>query len=135
WAVFYAGEENTNDQVEAALGKLRQLALTHGVAFVLMHHFGKQSGAKPSEPEDLWRGASRLPDWASTRLTMQLHYTESQANKQGMTRQQARRYVDLKFLRRAEPTEDFSISFDPDTGWWNHWTPWGQAAVLGTGLS
>jgi hypothetical protein len=119
WAVFYAGSENSNDETEAALDKLRDLALRYQLALVLVHHLGKGTDAR--EPEDLWRGASRLADWASTRITMLPHWTESQAARQGMTRQQARRYVDVKFLRRSMPTDDISMIFNEETGWWERW--------------
>jgi hypothetical protein len=45
-----------------------------------------------------------------------------------MTRQQARRYVDIRFLRRSTPTDDFSMRLDPDTGWWTRWKPSEDAA-------
>lgn len=118
WAVYFAGAENSNDEVEAGLDKLRLLAMTHGLAVVILHHLGKGTDAR--EPEDLWRGASRLADWASTRITMLPHYTETQARDQGMTRRQARRYVDLRFLRRSKPTDDFSMNLNDD-GWWKWW--------------
>jgi hypothetical protein len=119
WAVFYTGAENSNDEVEAALDKLRYLAMRHRVAIVIMHHFGKSTEAR--EPEDLWRGASRLADWASTRITLKSHYTTKQAKDQGMTREQARRYVDVLFLRRSTSTPDFSMVLDPETCWWSRW--------------
>lgn len=119
WRVYFAGAENSNDEVEAGLERLRSLARQTGVAVVILHHLGKNTETR--EPEDLWRGASRLADWASTRVTMLPHYTEHQAREQGMTRQQARRYVDLRFLRRSEPTDDFSIVWNPETGWWERW--------------
>ncbi|MHB1572153.1 MAG: AAA family ATPase, partial [Solirubrobacteraceae bacterium] len=95
WAVFFAGNENSNDEVESALDKLRVLSLRYGLAILILHHFGKAGDAR--EPEDLWRGASRLADWASTRVTFVPHFTDSAAKAQGMTRQQARRFVDVKF--------------------------------------
>ena len=126
WAVFFAGNENSNDETEAALDKLRDLAMRYGLAVVILHHLGKGTDAR--EPEDLWRGASRLADWASTRVTLLPHYTERQAVEQGMTRAQARRYVDVHFLRRSTPTEDFSIVFDPETGWFSRWASPVEAA-------
>lgn len=119
WAVYYNGAENSNDEVEAALDKLRDLAMRYSLAVVLLHHLGKATDAR--EAEDLWRGASRLADWASTRVTILPHWTERQAADQGMTREQARRYVDFRFLRRSTPTPDFSAVLDPETGWWNRW--------------
>lgn len=126
WRNFYAGSESSNDEVEAALDKLRDLALRTGVALWVLHHLGKATEAR--EPEDLWRGASRLADWASTRITLLRHYTDRQAAAQGMTRQQARRYVDVKFLRRSTPTDDFSMAFNGETGWWEKWVAPQEAA-------
>ena len=119
WAVYYAGAENSNDETEAALDKLRDLAMRYSLAVLILHHLGKATDAR--EPEDLWRGASRLADWAGTRITLLPHYTDNQAERQGMTRQQARRYVDVKFLRRSTPTEDFSMVLDGESGWWARW--------------
>lgn len=121
WACYFAGNENSNDETEAALDKLRDLAIRYKLAIVILHHVGKASDGR--EPEDLWRGASRLADWASTRITLLPHYTERQAADQGMTRQQARRYADVKFLRRSAPTDDFAVHLDPATGWWERWHP------------
>ena len=39
-----------------------------------------------------------------------------------MTRQEARRYVDVTILRRGTPTPDFSIHLDDDM-WWRGWDP------------
>lgn len=120
WRTFYAGKENNNDETEAALDRLSDLARRLGTTVVIFAHLGKSTEGR--DPEDLWRGASRLADWAATRLTLLPHYTEKQAKDQGMTRQQARRYVDVKLLRRnGEATEDFSIAWDPATGWWDRW--------------
>ena len=127
WAVFYSGAENSNDEVEAALDKLRDLAMRYRVAVVIMHHVGK--GVDVREPEDLWRGASRLADWASTRITLMPHFTAKQAKGQGMTRQQARRYVDVLFLRRSTPTPDFSMVLDPETCWWSRWAAPSEVAA------
>jgi uncharacterized protein YjiS (DUF1127 family) len=97
-----------------------------GVAIIIVHHFGKSLDVR--EPEDLWRGASRLADWASTRVTLRQHYTAKQAKDQGMTREQARRYADVLFLRRSLPTPDFSIVLDPETCWWSRWVPPAEVA-------
>jgi hypothetical protein len=126
WAVYFAGAENSNDEVEAALDKLRDLAMRYRLAIVIFHHIGKSTDVR--EPEDLWRGASRLADWASTRVTLLPHYTDKQAADQGMTREQARRYVDVRFLRRSVPTPDFSMVLDPATGWWSRWVAPQEAA-------
>jgi hypothetical protein len=120
WASFYSGDENSNDQTEAALGPLRSLALRHGVAVVLVHHLSKSADVR--DPEDLWRGASRLADWASTRVTLLPHFSERGAHEAGLSPVEARRYIDVRFLRRHEPTEPFSAVLGHD-GWFRAWHP------------
>jgi len=57
-------------------------------------------------------------------VTMLPHYkTERAWQEAGLTRQQAKRYVDLHFMRRDTPTEDFSAAWDPRTGLWDQWAP------------
>lgn len=124
WAVYFSGSENSNDEVEAGLDKLRDLAMRYRLAVVILHHIGKSTDVR--EPEDLWRGASRLADWASTRITMMPHYTDAQAREQGMTRGQARRYADVFFLRRSDPTDGFSMHLNASTGWWEGWQAPGE---------
>lgn len=122
WAVFFAGAENSNDEVEAALSELRMLAHRTGIAIVVVHHISKVGDVR--EPEDMWRGASRLADWADTGLTMLPHYKrEADWKKAGLTRQRAKWYVDLAFMRRDRATDDFSVAWDPETGWWQAWDP------------
>jgi hypothetical protein len=118
WATYYSGDENSNDQAEAALGQLRALSLRHRTAIVIVHHLSKANDAR--DPEDLWRGASRLVDWASTRVTLLPHYSERAAREAGVSPLDARRYVDVRILRRAEPTPPFSAVLD-DQGWWCRW--------------
>jgi hypothetical protein len=121
WIVFYAGRENANDEVEMALATLRRLQLAHGLTIVVLHHFGKANDTS-RDPEDLWRGASRLADWASTRVTLLPFYTPAQVKAQGMTRHQARRYARVTFLRRsAAPPEDLTVRWTPETGQWERW--------------
>lgn len=121
WAVYYSGQENSNDEVEVALTQLRRLSLEYGLSIVAFHHLGKNRDSSSGEPEDLWRGASRLADWASTRITILPHYTAKQASEQNMTRQDARKYMDVFFLRRGEPTPDFSMKMNHRSGWWEPW--------------
>jgi hypothetical protein len=120
WAVFLQGNENSNDEVEAVLSKLREIGMRNNVAFIIFHHLGKARDY--AEPEDMWRGASRLADWAANRVTIVRHYTDKKAADLGLERRDARRYADLKFLRRGAPIDDFSVHLDPD-GWWREWTP------------
>lgn len=121
WASFRSGSENDNDGVEAGLAELRRLSLAYGVSFVIIHHAGKAMQWR--EPEDLWRGASRLADWTSTRVTLLPHYTAREAEQRGLTRQEARRYVDVKFLRRGYPTPDYSMWFDDRSLRWVEFLP------------
>lgn len=120
WATYFAGNESSNDETEAALDKLRGLTLRHGVSWVIFHHIGKSTEFR--EPEDTWRGASRLADWASTRMTIMPHYTERQRTDKGLSRRDARAFVDVYMLRRSDPTDDFSMHRGDD-GWWRKWTP------------
>lgn len=124
WAVFFAGRENSNDEVEAALAELRQLTLRTGVAIIIIHHVSKAQEWK--DPEDLWRGAGRLADWASTGLTMMPHFQREkdwQKAGLGLNRNTAKWYVDLFFMRRDTPTPDFHVKWDPTSGWWDEWVP------------
>lgn len=120
WAVFLQGNENSNDEVEAVLSKLREIGMRNRVAWIIFHHLGKARDY--AEAEDTWRGASRLADWAANRVTIVRHYTDKKAAELGMERRDARRFADLKFLRRGAPIDDFSVHLEPD-GWWRHWTP------------
>jgi hypothetical protein len=120
WAVFFAGNESSNDQVEAVLQELRHLGMRRRVAWVILHHFGKNR--ETAEPEDLWRGASRLADWAANRVTIARYYTDRQASEAGMARRDARRYAQLHFLRRGAPLDEFCVHLEED-GWWQEWTP------------
>ena len=66
WAVYFAGNENSNDEVEAArTSRGTSLCATAWRSRSPAH----RQGGNPREPEDSWRGASRLADWASTRVT------------------------------------------------------------------
>ena len=93
WASFYSGEENSNDQTEAALLRLQELSDTTGVAVVIVHHFGKSNEGR--EPEDLWRGASRLADWANR---------ESLCSRTSARRRRRRTRVSNRLRRAATPT-------------------------------
>lgn len=127
WAVYYGGNENSNDEVEAALGRLRHLSMKYGLAVIIFHHVTNKTDRGDREPEDMWRGATRLADWASTRVTILPHYTAKEVEAQNMTRRQARRYADVFFLRRGEHTiDDFSMVMNWETGWWERWTAPGK---------
>jgi hypothetical protein len=131
WAVYLAGAENSNDEVEAVLGTLREITLRTGVAWVIIHHItGKAERSSWTEPEDLWRGATRLADWASTRVTVLPHYTEAQYKELGITRREARRHANVHFLRRSTPTDDFTMRLD--AGWWVAWEPETEETVSPT---
>jgi hypothetical protein len=120
WATFFAGNENDKGETEAALAELRRLALDLGTTVVILHHLGKSNDAR--DPEDLWRGSSRLADWASTRVTLLPHFTPKGAEEAGLSSLQARRYLDVHFLRRDEPTEGFVAHLGHD-GWWSRAGP------------
>ncbi len=115
WATFYGGDENNNDQTEAAVEQLRILAETTGTAVVIVHHIGK--GQEVRDAEDLWRGASRLADALSTRVTLLPRFTPQEAEKRGLSPNQARRHVSVRFLRRERATEGFNAVLGDD-GWW-----------------
>lgn len=125
WAVYFNGKENSNDEAERALDQLRDLAHRTGCAVLIVHHITAKGGSlhNGGDPEDLWRGASRLADWASTRITLLPHYkTPKEMKSAGLNRIQARRVVDVHFLRRGEALDDFTIEWDPRTYRWNEWT-------------
>jgi len=115
WASFFGGDENSNDQVEAALRQLRSLAAEHGTAIVIVHHLHKATEGR--DPEDLWRGASRLADWATTRVTLQPHYSGKDIKEKNLDPGDARRHVDVRFLRRHEPTDPFTAYLGSNC-WW-----------------
>jgi len=72
------------------------------------------------DPEDAWRGASRLAAWADTRITLVPHYTPKQAQNLGHDRLEARRYLDVRFLTRGAPIDDFSLHRRDDL-WLERW--------------
>ena len=114
WAVFFDGEENSKREVQAALDVLRGISLRTGVAILIVHHISKVADAR--EPEDLWRGSSRLADWASTRVTLMPHFRkEADWKKKGLSRAEARRIVDIFFLRRGGSGDEFTIQWDVRT--------------------
>lgn len=135
WAVYFAGNENSNDEAEAVLGALRQVTLRTGVAWLIVHHItGKAERSAWTEPEDLWRGATRLGDWASTRITVLPHYTETARKEANLDRHEARRHVDVHILRRnGEPVPTLHARRRPD-GWWERWEPGEAVEVAGTSL-
>jgi hypothetical protein len=129
WAVFYQGKENSNDEMAAALEELRDLTLRTGVAIWIVHHVSKVTD-RVRDPEDLWRGAGRLADWASTGVTMLPHF-KGEDGKDGwrayqgerLNHKKAKWYVDLNFMRRDTPTDDFSVRWNPTNGWFEEWVP------------
>jgi hypothetical protein len=120
YAVFYTGQEIDNTQIEAAVSKLTALTDELGITWIIIHHFSQ--ARQGADPEDWWRGASRLADWASVRITLQPAYTEKQAREQGMTRMEARRFANIRLLlRRQETPPDFGARFDAGSGMWVAW--------------
>ena len=114
-ATFYCGSENSNDEIEAALDTFRLLAGETGTAIVIVHHLGKATSSR--DPEDLWRGASRLADAASTRITLLPAYSDDEVEQRGLSPDAARRHMTVRFLRRERPTDGFTARLGPD-GWW-----------------
>jgi hypothetical protein len=120
YAVFYTGQEIDNTQIEAAVSELTALTDELGITWIIIHHFSQ--ARQGVDPEDWWRGASRLADWASVRITLQPAYSVKDAKKQGMTRMEARRFANVRLLlRRQETPPDFGARFDPTTGFWVAW--------------
>ena len=120
YASFFVGAESSNDEVEAGLSALSEFTRELGLTFIMFHHFSQSGGGR--DPEDQWRGATRLPDWASLRLTLDPYYDKKQAKKQGLSRSEARRYAWARFLaRRDETPPDMPIRFDLDAGRWTRW--------------
>jgi len=115
WVTFYLGDENSNAQVESAIAALRGIARRTGVAVLITHHLGKATDVRSLE--DQWRGASRLADAASTRLTLTFHYTLKEAEEMGMSPEEAARHVDFHFLRRDEPVAPF-VGYRTPSGCW-----------------
>lgn len=120
WAVYYTGEENSNDQTEAALGALRKLSEDTGAAVVIFHHLGKSTEGR--DAADQWRGASRLGDWPATRITLMPHYTPKGAEDAGLDLMEARHFADVEVLRRDGPGCVFSAQRTL-AGWWKSWEP------------
>jgi hypothetical protein len=120
WATYFSGAENSNDEVEAALDQLRNLSVRYGVAIWINHHFSQRGMTDKIDPEDAWRGASRLADWATTRITLLPHYTPKRIQKLKLTRAEARRYLDVRFLTRGAPIDDFSLHRRDDL-WLERW--------------
>jgi len=115
WATFFRGDENSNNETEQALAHIAALQQKYGLTVVIVHHFGKQFGKqRGSETEDSWRGASRLADWASLRITL----TPSKpADHQ--SRNDARRRATVSFLTRGAPIDDIEITRDAVTQRWS----------------
>lgn len=121
WVVLSRGAEESNAATEAALSALAEI--TAGITVILIHHVGK--GSDHREPEDSWRGASRLADWAANRITIQRHYrTEREWEAAGLNRLDARRFVRISILRRGAPPPEGEIHARLDRmGRWVRWTP------------
>lgn len=124
WAVYFHGSENSNDEVEAALARLNDVSTATGATFVLVHHFGKGNDVR--QPEDLWRGASRLADWAANRLTLTFSLAKSKADDMGLSRREARRWARLTTLRRNDIAPDDIELYRGDDMWWTPTTAPGR---------
>lgn len=123
WATFFAGNENNNDETEAAITALIDIARRQDIAVFIVHHISnKTDRGNNAEPEDLWRGASRLADAVSTRMTVLPYFTEKAAAEIGMARMEARKHVKVTTLERNGPSPEMIYS-KRDAYWWNAWTP------------
>lgn len=123
WATYFAGNENSNDEVEAAIDAITQMARRVGCAVWIVHHISaKATHGNLAEPEDLWRGASRLADAVATRVTLLPHFTPAKARELGLDRFQARRYGDLHVLARNGPPVPV-VHTQLDRFEWAAWEP------------
>jgi hypothetical protein len=121
WATFFAGKENSNDETEAAILALIDIARRTNAAIWIVHHISaKTQHSTLAEPEDLWRGASRLADAVATRVTVLPHYTPTQAKERGMDRIDARRFVDIHVLERNGPPVGLQHA-KREGFWWEAW--------------
>lgn len=123
WATYFAGQENSNDETEAAIDALTQMLRRIDCAGWIVHHISaKATHGTLAEPEDLWRGASRLADAVATRVTLLPHYTPAKARELGLDRFQARRYGDLHILQRNGPPVPV-IHTQLERFQWAAWSP------------
>ncbi len=116
WITFDTANENDSAEREATLGKMAELQARYGITLITPHHLRKDRNA--ADPEDLWRGSSRLADWASVRITMLPNPPK------GVEGIEARRYAQVHFLLRRQPTpEPIDVKFNYETLQWEPWTP------------
>lgn len=131
WATYYSGEENSNDATEAAIDALTQMIRRVGCAGWIVHHISaKTSHGSYAEPEDMWRGASRLADAVATRVTMLPHYTPTRAKEEGMDRFEARRYADVHVMQRNGAPIPI-LHAKREGFWWESWEPTDEERPLG----
>lgn len=116
WASFYTGDENSNTDIQHALNQLDQLRNATGCAVIAVTHFAKHSGRNSGlDPSDLWRGGTRLADWADARLTL----TPRDLKRSGLPTHGQRQWANLAILTRlSEPIDDLILEADPDTRRW-----------------
>jgi len=123
WATFFAGKENDNDETEAAILALTDIARRNDIAVWIVHHISaKTQHSTLAEPEDLWRGASRLADAVATRVTVLPHYEPKKAKELGLDRSDARRFIDVHVLERNGPPVPMWHA-QREGVWWNAWEP------------
>lgn len=123
WATFFAGNENNNDETEAAIVALTDIARRQNIAVWIVHHISaKTQHSTLAEPEDLWRGASRLADAVATRVTVLPHYTAADAKKAEMDRMTARKFIDIHVLERNGPPIPM-LHAQREGVWWKTWVP------------
>lgn len=122
WAAFYGGAENSNDDADAVLNELGELARRHGLSVIATHHFSKATDQM--EAENLWRGASLLADRVHTRVTLQPFYKPVDYKRMSMDRREGRRYATATFLCRTHSIpDDVTLRWSPDDGRFHPWAP------------
>lgn len=122
WAAFYGGAENSNDDADAVLNELGELAKRHAMSVIATHHFSKATDQM--EAENLWRGASLLADRVHTRVTLQPFYKPVDYKRMSMDRREGRRYATATFLCRTHAIpDDVTLRWSPDDGRFHPWEP------------
>jgi len=125
WATFFAGNENNNDETEAAILALTDIARRTSIAIWIVHHISaKTQHSTLAEPEDLWRGASRLADAVATRVTVLPHYEPKKAKElasaTGGDPRDFRRFIDVHVLERNGPPVPL-LHAQRNGVWWEPW--------------
>lgn len=120
YKMFIQGNENDNDVTDNALTALQAIFQPRGITSGYFQHFSQARSG--SDVEDWWRGATRLADWASVRITLEPAYKDSDIKRHKMDRMVARRYARVHTLLRKQKTPPaFYAQWNPETRWWESW--------------